>query len=97
MKARIICNGLNDLRDKVQELCKPSEVKRVYLPENEESNNHYGIAYAVDSKNNVIAATPYWKTEIVFFIGLSLPKFFVCLTVYHIRPQSAKPIPVVFL
>lgn len=58
MKARIICNGLNDLRDKVQELCKPSEVKRVYLPENEESNNHYGIAYAVDSKNNVIAATP---------------------------------------
>lgn len=63
MKARIICNGLNDLRDKVQELCKTSEVKRVYLPENEESNNHYGIAYAVDSKNNVIAATPYWKTD----------------------------------
>lgn len=63
MKARIICNGLNDVRDKVRELCDTSDVRKVYLPSNTKNNNHYGIAYAVDFLNNVIAATPYWKTD----------------------------------
>lgn len=43
MKARIICNGLNDVRDKVRELCDTSDVSKVYLPSNTKNNNHYGI------------------------------------------------------
>lgn len=55
---------LKDVKEFIQVLCKRNGIENAYgpyLPENFGHNNDFGIVYAVDIRNNVIAASPYWK------------------------------------
>lgn len=64
IKAKIECRTLGEVRENIFALCKEYGVKadRVFLPGNFDNTNNMGIAYAVNDKN-VVAASPYWRTD----------------------------------
>ena len=57
---------LKEIREYIQVLCKKNGIEHAYgayLPGNFGNSNVFGIAYAVDVDNNVLAASPYWKNK----------------------------------
>lgn len=57
---------LKEIREYIQVLCKKNGIEHAYgayLPGNFGNSNAFGIAYAVDVDNNVLAASPYWKNK----------------------------------
>lgn len=68
MRAKIICQTLEEVKAKFLELCKQQEIDiegaQAYLPENWNSRlQDYGLVYAVKKDKRVIAVSPYWRTD----------------------------------